>query len=127
MDAVLSLPAPAGRKGASGNKVKTTFDDYLPGGFTQEQVEAMCIEAVKSVLRIKEKLQSTSERFKPPKSSVAITSVSGASPRKGKGDNPSPSLCISVQGDVSGLTGSAKATSTPPGQESEPDAVEQAN
>ena len=68
----------------------------------------MCVEAVKSVL----KLKNTNTL---PKSATAVTSVSVPSPRGGN-------LCISVQGNVSVFPGSIKATRTPAGEPCVPDA-----
>ncbi|KAK1218400.1 hypothetical protein PQX77_018923 [Marasmius sp. AFHP31] len=92
-----------------GKKVKTTFDDDL-GAYTPEQVEKMCVEAVKSVLRI-------TKAKTLPKSGTKITSVSVPAESR-----PGVNLCISVQGNVSVFPGSIKATSAPPGQPCVPDA-----
>ncbi|KAK7049716.1 hypothetical protein VNI00_005747 [Paramarasmius palmivorus] len=90
----------------SGNKKKTTWDDDL-GKYTAAQVQTMCEEAIKTVLKLK--------NTKTLPKGTAITSVSVKSPL---GMN----LCISVQGNTSVFPGSTRATSTPAGQQCAPDA-----
>ncbi|KAG7091376.1 hypothetical protein E1B28_010416 [Marasmius oreades] len=81
-------------------KIKTTWDDDK-GKFTQAQVQAMCEDAIKSVLKLK--------NAKTLPKGTAITSVSVKSPLGGN-------LCISVQGNTSVFPGSTSATTTAPGQ-----------
>ncbi|KAG7091378.1 hypothetical protein E1B28_010417 [Marasmius oreades] len=87
-------------------KIKTTWDDDK-GKFTQAQVQAMCEDAIKSVLKLK-------NAKKLPKG-TAITSVSVKSPLGGN-------LCISVQGNISVFPGSTSATTIAPGDTCTPDA-----
>ncbi|KAG7086791.1 hypothetical protein E1B28_002719 [Marasmius oreades] len=87
-------------------KVKTTWDDDT-GKYTQAQVQSMCEDAIKSVLKL------TNAKTLPK--GTSITSVSVQSPL---GMN----LCISVQGNTSVFPGSTNPTSDAAGQRCTPDA-----
>ncbi|KAK7032640.1 hypothetical protein VNI00_012905 [Paramarasmius palmivorus] len=90
----------------AGGKKKTTWDDDN-NRYSKAEVQTMCEEAIKSVLKLKD--------TKTLPKGTAITSVSVRSPR---GMN----LCISVQGNTSVFPGSTNPTVTTPGQQCRPDA-----
>ncbi|KAG7091269.1 hypothetical protein E1B28_010319 [Marasmius oreades] len=91
------------RVGRPNQKIKTTWDDDVEDPkYTHDQVDDMCVDAIKAVL----KMEKSSEL---PKSHTKVISISVPSPR---GMN----LCISVQGNTSVFPGSIRATDVAIGQ-----------
>ncbi|KAF9262599.1 hypothetical protein L218DRAFT_945143 [Marasmius fiardii PR-910] len=88
-----------------GNVIRTTWDDDL-GKYTVAEVEAMCVEAIRVVLKM------TKKDILP--SGAMLNSVSVRSPRN-------TNICITVQGDTSCFPGSIEPTKAQPGEECEPD------